>query len=215
MNDRLALEYPINDYYERSPFFIRWIERARLKIIGEMVAENPGDRILEVGSGGGHVLRMFKRSRLTAVDVSDVFLKIARENLSGYDVRFIQGEVAQLGLPAASFDRIICTEVLEHTTNPEEILAEIARLLTPTGRAVITVPNDLLIMDLKHIVRLTPVRWLFATKIDWGGNEFHIHKWRPAEFRSLLERFFVVEQYRSAPLGVLPIRACFLCRGRS
>src|ERR1044071_2453047 len=130
LNDRLAIEHPINDYYERSPLPIRWIERARLRIIREMVAEDPGQRILEVGSGGDHVLRMFKRSRLTAVDVSEVFLNTARENLAGYGVRFIQGDVVKLRLPEASFDRIICTEVLEHTNNPDEILAELGRLLT-------------------------------------------------------------------------------------
>lgn len=212
LNDRLAREHPINDYYDRSPYLIRWIEQSRLRIIRQMVAEDPGQRILEVGSGGGHVLRMFRRSRLTAVDVSDVFLQTARENLAGYDVRFIQGDVVKLNLPAGSFDRVICTEVLEHTSNPEQILAELARLLTPSGRAVITVPNDPLIEDLKAIVRRTPVGLLLAGRVEWGGDEFHIHKWRPAEFRELLGRHFTIEEQRAAPFDWLPIRACFLCR---
>jgi ubiquinone/menaquinone biosynthesis C-methylase UbiE len=203
LNDRLAREHPINDYYDRSPFLIRWIEQSRLRIIREMVAEDPGQRILEVGSGGGHVLRMFRRSRLTAVDVSDVFLQTARENLAGYDVRFIQGDVIKLNLPAGSFDRVICTEVLEHTSNPEEILVELARLLTSSGRAVITVPNDPLI------------GLLLAGRVEWGGDEFHIHKWRPAEFRELLGRHFAIEEQRAAPFDWLPIRACFLCRKRA
>jgi 2-polyprenyl-3-methyl-5-hydroxy-6-metoxy-1,4-benzoquinol methylase len=215
LNDRLALEHPINDYYDRSPFVIRWIEKARLRIIREMVAEDPGQRILEVGSGGGHVLRMFKRSRLTAVDVSELFLKTARENLVGYDVRFIHGDIVKLGLPAASFDRIICTEVLEHTANPEEILAELGRLLTAGGRAVITVPNDPLIEDLKGILRRTPAALLLAGRVEWGGDEFHIHKWRPAEFKALLSRFFTIEEQRAAPFDRFPIRACFLCRKKT
>jgi 2-polyprenyl-3-methyl-5-hydroxy-6-metoxy-1,4-benzoquinol methylase len=212
INDRLALEHPINDYYDRSPAFIRWIEQSRLAIIRRMVGEPGGLRILEVGSGGGHVLRMFKTARLTAVDVSSVFLNTARQNLAGYDVEFIQGEVVKLGLPAASYDRIICTEVLEHTSNPEEILAELARLLAPDGRAVITVPNDPLIEDLKSVVRRTPIGYLLGSRVNWGGDQFHIHKWRPAEFRRLLDRFFMVEEERSAPFGWMPIRACFRCR---
>jgi ubiquinone/menaquinone biosynthesis C-methylase UbiE len=215
LNDRFALENPINDYYDRAPFVIRWIEQARLRIIREMVSEDPGQRILEVGSGGGHVLRMFKRSRLTAVDVSDVFLNTARANLAGYDVRFVQGEVTKLGLPAASFDRIICTEVLEHTSNPEDILAELGRLLTPSGRAVITVPNDPLIEDLKGVLRRTPAALLLAGRVEWGGDKYHIHKWRPREFRALLERFFTIEEQRAAPFDWFPIRACFLCRKKA
>src|SRR5687768_2176748 len=93
LNDRLATEHPSDDYYDRSPAVIRWIEGQRLKIIREMVAEDPNHQILEIGSGGGHVLRMFKRAKLTAVDVSDVFLASAKKNLAGYDVEFIKGEI--------------------------------------------------------------------------------------------------------------------------
>src|SRR5262245_35492322 len=142
LNDQLAREHPGADYYEKSPAVIRWIEQQRLRIIREMVAEDPGHRILEIGSGSGHVLHMFRRAKLTAVDVSDVFLDAARQKLAGYDAEFIKGEIDKLSLPAEKFDRIICTEVLEHTKDPEAILREIARLLRPGGRAVITVPND-------------------------------------------------------------------------
>src|SRR4051812_8006923 len=111
-NDRLAREHPIDDYYARSPLPIRMIERRRLAIIREMVGDASGKELAEVGSGGGHVLRMFPRAKITAIDVSDVFLDTARKNLAGYDARFVKGEIDKLSLPAESFDRIICTEVL-------------------------------------------------------------------------------------------------------
>jgi 2-polyprenyl-3-methyl-5-hydroxy-6-metoxy-1,4-benzoquinol methylase len=212
LNDRLALEHSIDDYYYRSPFFVRWVEEQRLRIIREMIAEDPSHRILEIGSGGGHVLRMFKRAKLTAVDVSDVFLQTAKKNLAGYGVEFIKGEIDKLGLPPGQFDRIICTEVLEHTKDPEAILREIVRLLKPSGRAVITVPNDPLINTLKALVRKTPIGWVFGSRVNWGGDIYHLHIWKPAEFRSLLERFFDVEEHRSAPNEWLPLRSCFRCR---
>ncbi|HMJ56152.1 MAG TPA: methyltransferase domain-containing protein [Polyangiaceae bacterium] len=214
LNDKLAREHSINDYYDRSPFLVRWIEQQRLRIIREMVAYDPNHQILEIGSGGGHVLRMFKRAKLTAVDVSDVFLAAAAANLAGYDVEFIKGEIDKLGLPAKKFDRIICTEVLEHTKDPEAILQEIARLLRPGGRAVITVPNDPLINRLKTVVKRTPVGWVLRGRIDWGGDIYHIHVWRPAEFRAILERHFEVEEQRCAPSDLLPLRPCFLCRAK-
>jgi 2-polyprenyl-3-methyl-5-hydroxy-6-metoxy-1,4-benzoquinol methylase len=211
LNDRLAREHSIDDYYARSPLPIRLIERRRLEIIRDMVGPAEGIDLAEVGSGGGHVLRMFPKAKLTAFDVSDVFLDVARKNLAGYDVRFVKGEIDKLDFPSASFDRIICTEVLEHTQDPGAIAQTIARLLRPRGVAVITVPNDPLIMRLKGIVRRTPIARLLGSKVNWGGDEFHLHQWTPAEFRSFLERWFRIEDERHAPLDQVPIRACFRC----
>jgi 2-polyprenyl-3-methyl-5-hydroxy-6-metoxy-1,4-benzoquinol methylase len=214
LNDRLALEHPIDDYYERSFFVVRQIEQRRLAIIRRMVGPASGLRILEVGSGGGHVLRMFPEGRLAAVDVSKVFLDTAKRNLEGYDVEFHHGELGDLNLPEASYDRIICTEVLEHTRAPQEVLSQIRRLLKPDGRAVITVPVDPLIDGLKKVVRLTPAGWLFRNRINWGGDEYHLHKWWPRQFVKLLERDFIVEEHAASPGTWLPLRACFACRPR-
>ncbi|MGK3984801.1 methyltransferase domain-containing protein [Sorangium sp. So ce136] len=211
LNDRLAREHPIDDYYDRAPLPIRLIERERLAIIRDMLGDCAGLELAEIGSGGGHVLRMFPRARITAIDVSDVFLDTARKNLAGYDARFLKGEVDRLDLPAASFDRVICTEVLEHTVDPSAVLAAIARLLRPDGVAAITVPNDPLIARLKGLVRRTPVGYLLRDRVQWGGDVYHLHQWTPDEFGRLLARHFRVTERRAAPHGALPIRACFRC----
>jgi 2-polyprenyl-3-methyl-5-hydroxy-6-metoxy-1,4-benzoquinol methylase len=211
MNDRLAREHPIDDYYARSILPIRLIEERRLAIIRNMVGPSANLDLAEVGSGGGHVLRMFRDARLTAFDVSDVFLDTAKRNLSGFDVKFVKGEIDKLDYPLASFDRIICTEVLEHTVDPRAILAALVRLLRPNGVAVITVPNDPLILALKGVVRKTPLGWALGGRVDWGGDVHHLHRWTPGDFRALLSRYFRVTEARAAPFDALPIRACFRC----
>jgi ubiquinone/menaquinone biosynthesis C-methylase UbiE len=215
LNDRLSREYPIDDYYARSPLPIRMIEARRLRIIRDFVGDARGLDLAEVGSGGGHVLRMFPGARITAIDVSGAYLDVARKNLAGYDARFVKGEVDKLDLPAASFDRIICTEVLEHTLAPDAVLGAITRLLRPHGVAAITVPNDPLILRLKGLVRRTPVGWALGDRVKWGGDEYHLHQWTPGEFERLLGRHLHVTDRRMAPFGALPIRACFRCVGRS
>jgi 2-polyprenyl-3-methyl-5-hydroxy-6-metoxy-1,4-benzoquinol methylase len=215
LNDRLSREYPIDDYYARSPLPIRLIEQRRLGIIRAFVGDARGLDLAEVGSGGGHVLRMFRGARITAIDVSGAYLDVARKNLAGYDARFVKGEVDKLDLPAASFDRIVCTEVLEHTVDPEAVLGAIARLLRPSGVAAITVPNDPLILRLKGFVRRTPVGWALGDRVKWGGDEYHLHQWTPAEFERLLARHLRVTDRRMAPFDALPIRACFRCVKRS
>jgi SAM-dependent methyltransferase len=215
LNDRLAREHPIDDYYARSPWPIRFVEARRLALIRALAGECAGRELAEIGSGGGHVLRLFPRARLTAIDVSDVFLANARRNLAGYDVRFLKGEVAALGLPDACFDAIVCTEVLEHCADPESVLREMARLLRPDGVAVVTVPNDPLILRVKALLRRSGVGWLLGARVEWGGDPFHLHRWTPAAFRVLLERHFRVTEYRAAPWRWLPVRACFRCARRA
>jgi 2-polyprenyl-3-methyl-5-hydroxy-6-metoxy-1,4-benzoquinol methylase len=214
LNDQLASEHPIDDYYERSPWVIRKIQAHRLAIIRSMLKARPGSKILEVGSGGGHVLRMFPDAKLTATDVSQRYLDTARRNLEGYDVTFMKGQIERLGLPAASFDRIICTEVLEHTTNPGEILAELHRLLTADGIAVITVPVDPVIDRAKQLLRLTPIGWVLGDRVQWGGDHYHLQKWWPWQFERLLEEKFSIERRQIAPLPLVPLHACYGCRKR-
>ena len=167
--------------------------------------------VLEVGSGGGHVLRMFPAAHLTAIDVSDEYLSTARRNLADFDVRFLKGEVDKMNLEEASFDRVVCTEVLEHVVDPDAILAECARLLRPSGVAVITVPNDPLIGRVKNIVRRSPAHWFLGDRIEWGGDKYHLHRWTPDEFERLLAGYFRITDRRGAPLDRTPLRACFRC----
>lgn len=211
VNDRLALEHPIDDYYTTSPWPIRFVERRRLAIIRAFVGDADGLEIAEVGSGGGHVLRMFPRARLTAIDVSDVYLDGARKNLAGYDVRFLKGEVDKMDLEEASFDRVICTEVLEHVVDPSAVLSAIARLLRPSGVAVVTVPNDPLILRVKNVIRRTPARWFLGNRIEWGGDAYHLHRWTPDEFERLLAAHLRVTDRQCAPFRPIPLRACFRC----
>lgn len=50
------------------------------------------------------------------------------------------GDVHQSGLEAASFDSIVCTQVLEHTEKPWEVIKEIARICKPGGTVILSVP---------------------------------------------------------------------------
>lgn len=49
-------------------------------------------------------------------------------------------EILQIPVSDASFDVVICTEVLEHVPEPILVLKEISRILRPGGRAFITAP---------------------------------------------------------------------------
>jgi glycosyltransferase involved in cell wall biosynthesis/protein-L-isoaspartate O-methyltransferase len=214
-NDRFSREHDIDEYYTSSSLPIRWIEGRRLRCIRAMASAGAQDRILEVGCGGGHVLRLFPDSDLTGVDVSGVMLEKARRNLEGYRVRLLKGDLADLGLPDASFDRIICTEVLEHAADPAGILAQIQRLVRPGGRVVVTFPNDRLIHRIKRVLHgsgltMTPM----FRRVSWGADHYHLHVWSIPEMRALLNQHLAVAEERFVPSRFLPIRCCFRCEPR-
>ena len=112
-----------------------------------------GDTVLDMGSGTGrHVLAACRRScRVVGLD-SD-FDSLA---LAGRYVNLINswgvvkaGATLMLGwcdrLPFAdsSFDRIVCTEVLEHVPDDRGTIREIMRVLRPGGTAAVSVPDRL------------------------------------------------------------------------
>lgn len=211
-NDDFARAHDIDEYYARANPLIRWVESRRLAAIRTLLDALPQHRILEVGCGGGHVLRMFPQNELVGVDVSGEMIRRAERNLMGFRVALHKGELADLDLPAAGFDRIICTEVLEHVVDPHGLLSQIARLLAPSGRAVITLPNDALIHRIKSAIVWSGLSRLpMFRRISWGGDEYHLHVWTPSQMRDLLSEHFVVQRVRRIPSLVLPIRCCFAC----
>lgn len=51
------------------------------------------------------------------------------------------GDVQSMPLPGASFDTVVCTQVLQHVPEPLQALNEIARVLRPGGKVVLSVPH--------------------------------------------------------------------------
>lgn len=219
-NDTFARDHDINAYYGESGLLIGFVEQRRLSIIKSMMNAKRGEKILEVGCGGGHVLSMFREATLTGVDVSGEMLEKAKKNLAGFDFDLRKGDIGEVGLPDHSFDGIVCTEVLEHVLDPDHVLKNIQRLIKPSGRVVITIPNDNLINDLKRVVKGVVRRSGLSTlpmfrRIGWGGDHYHFHVWTVREMRALLRHYFSVVDEQFAPTSALPIRACFLCVPRS
>jgi 2-polyprenyl-3-methyl-5-hydroxy-6-metoxy-1,4-benzoquinol methylase len=213
LNDELARNHDIDDYYDKSSLPIRVIEQRRLQHIKTLVGPKRGARILEVGCGGGHVLRMFPDATLTGIDVSSIMLDKAKRNLSGLDATLLKGELHELDIEEHSFDVVICTEVLEHVVEPDKVLEGIRRLVRHDGRVVITFPNDTLIERLKTVVKMSGLSKLL--RVEWGGDHFHLHIWTITEMRALLSRYFRVVDEKFAPTRLMPVRACFGCRAKS
>jgi SAM-dependent methyltransferase len=97
-------------------------------------------RILDVGCGSGTLLGLLKAHGfdVLGLDYSREAAAIAR---SENDVEVVVGSLAEAHFQDASFDLVTLFHVMEHVTNPGEVLGEVRRILKPTGRLVIQVPN--------------------------------------------------------------------------
>jgi len=118
-------------------------------------ALKPGDlrgkRLLEVGSGFGVFLAVLRRDygvESYGIEPSsggfDTSRELAQEILTSYAidpsiVTDAKGE--NLPFPDGSFDLVFSSTVLEHTEDPELVLAEAIRVLKPGGRMQFVFPN--------------------------------------------------------------------------
>jgi ubiquinone/menaquinone biosynthesis C-methylase UbiE len=101
--------------------------------------------VLDVGCGQGIDLVNYARcgARATGVDLTPRHVDLTRAHLQalGLDGTVVQGDAEALPFPDASFDRVASNGVLHHTPGMDRALAEIARVLRPSGRATVLVYN--------------------------------------------------------------------------
>jgi 2-polyprenyl-3-methyl-5-hydroxy-6-metoxy-1,4-benzoquinol methylase len=102
--------------------------------------------VLDIGCGFGW-FELFALSReprsVTGIEVSDQDLQTARTHLEGLPVNLQVGSAIALPFDDASFDTVVCCEVLEHIPHGTEpqAFSEIARVLRPDGRLYLSTPH--------------------------------------------------------------------------
>jgi arsenite methyltransferase len=101
-----------------------------------------GERVLDLGSGGGiDVLLSARRvgpaGRAYGVDMTDEMLALARENAAKAgvgNVEFRKGTIEAIPLPAESVDVVISNCVINLSVDKPAVLSEMFRVLGPGGR---------------------------------------------------------------------------------
>lgn len=115
----------------------RWLEQALQQI-------PVGARILDAGAGTQQYRRFCKHLKYVSQDFAQYD---GQGNSAGlqtgefdYGQLDIVSDITAIPEPDATFDAVMCIEVLEHVPDPPAALAELSRLLKPGGTLVITAP---------------------------------------------------------------------------
>jgi methionine biosynthesis protein MetW len=169
-----------------------------------------GQKVLDLGCGDGRLGQKLLEygARVWGLDADEVALGAAKE----------QGIIVELGdlekpLPYvdAEFDLVLCLDTLEHIYDEAALVAEIARVMAPTGKTIISIPNHFDIRNrLAFLFGGSIVHWAHKRYPEitvWGYS--HVRFPRLKDLQELLELnglYIEAVQYNFNSGGIVPRR---------
>jgi SAM-dependent methyltransferase len=130
-----------------------------------------GRSVLDAGCGVGYGLQILIEAGATSaagVDIAIEAVEATRRRV-GSNANIVQGDVAALPFPDASFGLVVCFETIEHLDDQERALDELRRVLEDDGLLVLSSPNR---------------------DVYQQGNPHHTHEFTPAELEEALASRF-------------------------
>ncbi len=128
--------------------------------------------VIDIGCGAGYGADHLAQDgrRVLGIDYESSVARAAARHYQRRGVSFACMDGMRLGMRSASIDLACAFQVIEHFNDPERFLGELARVLRPSGLAILSTPNAL-----THV---------------GPRNPFHTHEFTPAELKALLGRYF-------------------------
>jgi len=113
------------------------INKPRFEFFDRYVSNWQGLKALDVGCGGGFSCE-FMAARgvlVSGIDQSAKCIQAAQKHAesSGFNIDYRQAVAENIPDGDATFDVVVCVDVLEHVENVEQVISEVYRVLKPDG----------------------------------------------------------------------------------
>ena len=161
------------------------------RTLDELWAKAAPESILDVGCGEGVLTHKWAERlgdrRIVGIDLDDPGLRAEWEKRSRPNLEYRVEEATHLSFADDEFDMATAIEVLEHVPEPEQTVAEMARVAKRW--LLVSVPREPLWRGLN-----------LARGAYWkelGNTPGHVNHWSKRSFVSMLERHGTIEEVRS------------------
>ena len=186
-------------YYSSTGFsnYLSPVTRLRYeKLLDGFEKYRKNNRLMDVGCGAGYfMLSASKRGwQAEGTEISDEAVRLAEEK----GQRVFKDNITSLDLGKDRYDVATLFELLEHASNPEEIIKKLSHILRPSGALYITTPNYNCLTR-----RLLGSRW------SWFHKE-HQFYFTTKTLRALLKKYgFKIKKIQAENLSLIEISKIF------
>jgi ubiquinone/menaquinone biosynthesis C-methylase UbiE len=212
-NEEMVRQFDPDAYHNHPSLVVRTVERMRVRTLLRLLDVKPGNRVLEVGCGAGNILAQISAAELCGVDISESMVAKAKARL-GPAANIQLADAENLPFENQRFDRVYCSEVLEHVIDPGVVLREMRRVVTHNGVVAVSVPNETFINGVKRIVFKAGPLGRRLLGMGEGGYEsvermddaWHLHAFDRRLLEEAARPWFHIEQVVAIPSPLSPIR---------
>jgi 2-polyprenyl-3-methyl-5-hydroxy-6-metoxy-1,4-benzoquinol methylase len=179
-------------FWEETPDFTRYNpgSRHRRRLILSCLGTERFSTVLDVGCGNGELLALLAEERpglsLAGADLSPD--QVTRNGARWPSIEFFALDVQQEALPR-TFDLVVCSEVIEHLDHQGTAVKNLAKMVAPGGRLLLTCPTGRVYPTERHFGHvLHPsteqlASWAREAGLEtvslwnWGWPAYRVLKW--------------------------------------